>query len=142
MAAIETARELPESDLPQRGPRGDGPPTPRTWADRDPVAARRLALSRELMLAISDEHNVPVENLMTPDHLRRVLWQPPATRDPVVLGAEVRDALASYGTRPWQLDLVGPAVTEAILRAEEEAAESAVEPLPEADVEPEPDETD
>ena len=26
VAAIETARELPESDLPQRGPRGDGPP--------------------------------------------------------------------------------------------------------------------
>ena len=48
VAAIETARELPESELPQRGPRGDGPPTPRTWADRDPVAARRLALSRDV----------------------------------------------------------------------------------------------
>ena len=60
---------------------------------------------------------------MTPDYLRRVLWQPPATRDPAVLGPEVRDALAAYGARPWQLDLVAPAVTEAILRAEEEPVE-------------------
>ncbi len=125
VAAIETARELPESDLPQRGPRGDGPPTPRTWGDRDPVAARRLALSREYMQAISEEHHLPIEQLMTPDHLRRVLWQPPATRDPALLGAEVRDALASYGARPWQLDLVAPAVTEAVLRAEEEPAVEA-----------------
>ncbi len=132
IAALDAARELPESELPHRGPRGDGPPTPRTWADRDPIAARRLNLARELMQALSVQHRVPVENLMTPDHLRRVLWQPPATREPVVLAGEIRDALAAYGARPWQLDLVAPAITEAVLRAEEEPA-----PPPEPEVAPE-----
>jgi ribonuclease D len=133
VAALAEARALPEAELPARGPRGDGPPTPRTWAERDPVAARRLAISRELMTELAERHHLPVENLLTPDHLRRVLWQPPETRDPTVLGAEVRDALAAYGARPWQLDLVAPLVTEAVLRGDEEPApKQASDPAPEA----------
>ncbi|RMI13205.1 HRDC domain-containing protein, partial [Cellulomonas triticagri] len=35
--AIDTGLQLPESELPSsRGPRSDGPPPPRAWADRDP----------------------------------------------------------------------------------------------------------
>ncbi|RYP85528.1 ribonuclease D [Nocardioides guangzhouensis] len=127
-AAIDAAREMPESELPQRGPRGDGPPTPRAWADRDPAAARRLVITRELMQGLSDETGVPVENLLTPDHLRRVLWQPPATRDPDRLAEQVRAALTSYAARPWQVELVAPLVTEAIVRGDEEPpADAAAE---------------
>jgi ribonuclease D len=130
VAAIEAARTMPESELPQRGPRGDGPPTPRAWADRDPVAARRLAITRELMQDLSDRVGVPVENLLTPDHLRRVLWQPPASRKPERLAEQVRAALATYAARPWQVDLVAPLVTDAILRGDvepEPAAETTAE---------------
>ena len=127
-AALDEARELPESELPQRGPRGDGPPTPRAWADRDPVAARRLAITRELMQGLSDETGVPVENLLTPDHLRRVLWQPPRSRRPEKLAEDVRAALTSSAARPWQVDLVEPLVTAAILRGDEEPpADAAAE---------------
>jgi ribonuclease D len=118
--AVESARTMPESELPQRGPRGDGPPTPRTWADRDPVAARRLALARPAMQAISEQYDVPLENLLTPDYLRRVLWEPPRTRELPVLESEGRDLLAGYGARPWQLDLVVPAITDAIIGGDAE----------------------
>jgi ribonuclease D len=40
MDAIDTARALPEEDLPPAAARLDGPPPPRAWADVDP--ARRL----------------------------------------------------------------------------------------------------
>ena len=121
VAALREARELPEKDLPTRSPRGDGPPLPRAWAERDPVAAMRLTLARERIAALADELVVPAENLLTPDYLRRTLWTPPRTRDPEALDAAVRTQLAGYGARPWQVDLTAPVLTAAVLEADEKA---------------------
>lgn len=122
LAALTSARELPENALPTRAPRGDGPPMPRAWAEKDPVAARRLVAAREAMTRLSEEHDVPAENLLTPDYLRRTLWAPPSTRDPEALTDGVRTMLAGYGARPWQIDLTTPLLVEAILAAEEPEA--------------------
>ena len=91
---------------------------PRAWAERDPVAARRLQLAREAMAALAEEHHLPVENLLTPDSLRRVLWTPPATRDPGELVEAVVDQLSGYGARGWQIALVAPLIVRAILDAD------------------------
>ena len=122
MRAITTAAELPEDDLPQRSPRLDGPPIPRTWAEKDPVAARRLVVAREAMAALATELDVPVENLLTPDYLRRVLWTPPTTRDAAELGVEVPAALAALGARPWQIELTAPLIVRAIVAGDVEPA--------------------
>src|SRR4029453_17233298 len=76
VAALARARDLPEDDLPVRAPRTDGPPAPPAWAERDPVAADRLTLARDGMTRLSEEHQVPAENLLTPDTVRRVMWEP------------------------------------------------------------------
>ena len=78
LGALERARKLRDTELPPLTIRTDGPPAPRVWAERDPVAAARLATARALVNAFAEEHQVPVENLLTPDYLRRVLWKPPA----------------------------------------------------------------
>ena len=57
--ALERAATMPEDDLPVRAPRTDGPPTPRAWAERDPVAAERLTLARDGITALSEEHGAP-----------------------------------------------------------------------------------
>ena len=118
--ALQRVREMDEDELPTRAPRGDGPPHPRTWADRDPVADRRFKSARESMLNLAEEHQLPVENLLTPDFLRRLMWAPPATREPAELAEAVRAQLASYGARPWQAELVTGALVGAILGAERE----------------------
>ena len=59
VAAIKRAYALDEADLPVRSPRSDGPPLPRSWADRDPVAARRLALAREEITALAAANSDP-----------------------------------------------------------------------------------
>jgi ribonuclease D len=118
--ALQRVREMPEDELPSRAPRGDGPPHPRTWADRDPVADRRFKAARESMLNLAEVHHLPVENLLTPDHLRRLMWAPPATREPAALADAVRAQLAAYGARPWQAELVTGALVGAILGAEAE----------------------
>ncbi len=143
LAALTRAAEMDEADLPVRTPRSDGPPMPRAWAERDPVAARRLALARTQMTALAADVSVPVENLLTPDYLRRVLWSPPATRDAEALATEVDAQLTALGARQWQRELVGPVLVAAILGAEMEdvdvdveAAVKAVEADLDADTDP------
>jgi ribonuclease D len=119
LAALREAAEMDEQDLPTRSPRTDGPPLPRAWAEKDPTAARRLALARDALAGLAEEHDLPVENLLTPDYLRRTLWTPPRSRDAATLAPAVADQLRALGARPWQVELVTPALVAAILGAEE-----------------------
>ncbi len=113
LAAVRAAREMPESELPPIANRSDGPPQVRAWADRDPVAAARLARARAGITALSSELDVPVENLLTPDYLRRVLWAPPRATDDQ-LDEAVAAELRRLGAREWQIGLTGPVITDAI----------------------------
>ena len=51
-----------------------------------------------------------MENLLTPDHLRRLAWRPP---NPVT-EESVDRALADLGTRPWQRELTVTAITSVL----------------------------
>jgi ribonuclease D len=53
---------------------------------------------------------MPPENLLAPDAIRRLAWEPPVP----VESASVRTALAGYGAREWQLGLAVPALTAAL----------------------------
>ena len=126
LAALREAQEMAEEELPTRSPRGDGPPLPRAWAEKDPVAAKRLSLAREEMARLADQHGMPVENLLTPDYLRRTLWTPPRTREPGTLLDEIAAQLAAYGARSWQIALTAPILTTATLEADAAADAGAV----------------
>ena len=45
---------------------------------RNPEADARLRLARAGIVEVAEQVDMPVENLLTPDHLRRVAWNPPA----------------------------------------------------------------
>ena len=114
IAAIERARQLRDTDLPPLTVRSDGPPAPRVWAEREPVAAARLSTARELVNAFAEQRQVPVENLLTPDYLRRVLWRPPAA-DASEMESAVAAELATLGARTWQIEIMTPMLAHAIL---------------------------
>lgn len=99
---LAAAASLPDSQLPPVAAEYDGPPPARAWADRDPVAASRLAAARAALSEIARAYSVPVENLLTPDVLRRLLWEPPEDCSP----GGVQAALSGLGARPWQVRLV------------------------------------
>jgi ribonuclease D len=115
--ALRVARALPDEELPPVAARYDGPPPPRAWADRDPVAAARLAKARELLKALADSHDMPVENLLTPDYVRRVMWEPPQPDDGEDLSDLVAERLTALGARPWQVALARGPLTDAITTA-------------------------
>jgi ribonuclease D len=108
-AAIERARVLPEAELPLPGAPHDGPPPPRAWADKDPVAAARLSAARAAVTALAETHGLPAENLIAPDLVRRTSWAPPKEPTPESVSA----ALHHLGARPWQIALVAPVLATA-----------------------------
>ncbi|GAA4041568.1 ribonuclease D [Streptomyces shaanxiensis] len=109
-AAVDRAKALPESQLPAPGQQVTGPPPPRAWADKDPVAAARLSAARAAVSALAEQLNMPQENLITPDTVRRVCWEPPK----VVDADSVAEALAGYGARAWQVEQVTPVLVAAL----------------------------
>ncbi|GAA0635335.1 ribonuclease D [Streptomyces thermocarboxydovorans] len=112
-AAVDRARALSESRLPQPGQPVTGPPPPRAWADKDPAAAARLTAAKAGVTKLAEQLNMPQENLITPDTVRRVCWEPPA----VVTADSVAAALTSHGARPWQVELVTPVLMEALAKS-------------------------
>lgn len=103
--ALTDAAALAEEHLPPPVPVGDGPPAANRWAERDPIAAKRLARVRVAIAALSDQHNIPAENLALPEAVRRLAWHPLATISELVVAQTLRAA----GARDWQVALVaGP----------------------------------
>ncbi len=101
--AVEQAMALPADDLPPLHRPTEGPPQQaRLWAARNPSAAARLNRCREALVATAATLELPVENLLTPEFLRRLAWRPPAPLDE----AGVEAMLAGLGARPWQREIV------------------------------------
>jgi len=113
--ALQQAATMPEDELPVSSPPGDGPPPPNRWAERDPVAARRLSRVRTAVTGLAEAHTMPVENLAPPDAVRRIAWSPPEGAD----ADAVAGVLARHGARPWQVDLVAGVLTAALLEPDE-----------------------
>jgi ribonuclease D len=81
------------------------------WSRRKPEAAARLEAARTGLTELSQRVSVPSENLLTPDLVRRLIWDWQPVPDP----APVIDAfLADAGARPWQRELTVPVLAQAL----------------------------
>jgi ribonuclease D len=115
LAAIARARSSADSELPDASsPIPNGPPPAHRWAERDPAAAARLSAARMVVTAIAAASRLPVENLLSPEVLRRLSWDPPQPSNP----GTVAEALTEYGARPWQVELTAGPIAEALSAAE------------------------
>lgn len=121
-AAIEAGRTT--DDLPVLRSGEESIPPPRSWADRNPEADRRLKAAKPAVAAVGEERDIPLENLLTPDHLRRLAWNPPARVDAESIG----EALAALGARSWQIDATAQVIARAFVDAGQAPAEAAETP--------------
>ena len=104
LAALDRVAALTRDELPPRQLAQEGPPPTRNWEQRNPEAAARWEAVRPAVVALAEQLELPVENLISPDALRRVLWQPPQP----LTADSLHVALAAELARPWQRDLVIP----------------------------------
>jgi ribonuclease D len=106
LARARTTHDLPTASEPLTGP----PPAVR-WSRRKPEAAERLEAVRTSLSELAQRFSVPTENLLTPDLVRRLVWDWQPVEDP----APVIDAfLAEAGARPWQRELTVPVLAAAL----------------------------
>jgi Ribonuclease D len=117
--AIEAGRA--DSSLPVERVAGDGLPPVRAWADRNAPADARLKAARPLIDELAVDLRMPTENLLTPDTLRRVAWNPPSEMDVDSIG----EFLAAHGARQWQIERTAPVIARAFVESAQEADEHA-----------------
>jgi ribonuclease D len=118
-AAVEAG--LADTDLPAVRVPSDAPPPPRAWAARHPEADARLRLAKAAVAEEAERLVMPPENLLTPDFLRRVAWQPPADTS----AEGIRAALAALGARPWQIDATAQRIADAFVEAAQSVEDAA-----------------
>ncbi len=87
----------------------DAIPNHKSWQKRFPEAHLRLSETRPLMIALAEGLKLPVENLLTPEYLRRVCFAPQS---------DIATQLASLGARQWQIDLSLPVIEEGLAVAQ------------------------
>ncbi|WP_309129854.1 HRDC domain-containing protein [Microbacterium sp.] len=115
--AIVRGRETEQ--LPRERVPSDALPPPRAWADRNPEADLRLKAARPVVEAIAEELHMPTENLLTPEYLRRLAWEPPALTVDAISAA-----LKSLGARRWQIERTAQKITDAFVEAPQMASDT------------------
>ena len=118
LVAIARAVALPESKWPAMRTNTDALPPIKLWRDRFPEKFAPLSHARALIDIIATNNSIPVENLISPESVRRICWSPPPGSTLKRDEAGVRSALASLGARPWQIDLVAGALADTLLERE------------------------
>ncbi|PPG62145.1 MULTISPECIES: ribonuclease D [unclassified Rathayibacter] len=117
-AAIERGTTTEDLPSPTR-PAADTLPPPRAWGDRNPAADARLKAGRAVVTEIAELLSLPVENLLTPELLRRVAWNPPEPLTAESVAAELTRA----GARAWQVEATSGSIATAFVEAAQAPAE-------------------
>ena len=113
--AIERARHAPDDQLPETAPKVDAMPPPRIWPSRSPIAFARLEAARSVIGEIATTNNLPVENLLTPETVRRLCWEPPLDSATTLRIQVVEEFLRERGARNWQIALTSQALAVSLL---------------------------
>lgn len=90
-----------------------GVPNHKSWERRFPEAHARLEKVRPLIVDLAKELGLPVENLLTPDYLRRVLFEP---------SQDLAEQLAQLGARKWQIELTTATIARGLAELQNQDA--------------------
>lgn len=99
------SKGLSTKDTPPLKLPNTGIPNHRNWANRYPEADARLQALKPVMAQLALDFEVPLENLLQPDLLRRVAWEPES---------DIAAQLKVMGARNWQIDLVSGPISSAL----------------------------
>jgi len=123
LTVIASAVALPESDYPELRAAGDSMPPTKIWKERFPEKYAPFTHARAAVELRAAELNIPVENLISPEVMRKLIWK---------LSSDVSKDALELGARPWQVAEIADLVSAALLEREPlvlpEAPEATTEP--------------
>lgn len=107
-------------------PKLTGIPNHRNWPQKFPKAHARLMASRDLVAKISTEQAIPQENILNPEALRGICFDPPE----LLTLESVSLSLSNRFVRQWQIELVAKGLVETLgieeLVAKTEESDSSI----------------
>lgn len=115
ISTIEGALALSEEQWPQMRTKSDALPPIKIWRDRFPEKYIPLSHARHLLALAAQENQMPIENLLTPEFMRRICWNYGGE------GADenqIGEQLTQLGARPWQVQVAAPLLAQALLATE------------------------
>ena len=118
LSSISVAVSLPEDQWPAMRTNADTLPPIKLWRDKFPEKFAPLSHARAAIEIIAQDNHIPVENLISPEYVRRVCWKPPTGATETLSIPTVEQALTELGARQWQIALVAPALAAALLEKE------------------------
>ena len=138
LSVLNEAYRIPEENWPEMRARGDSLPAPRIWREKFPIANAQLQHVRRNLTEISEKYSIPQENLLSPEILKRVIFN--SGKEEVInysesQVSEIRSKLRELGARNWQVEIVADAVARA--KSESLPPPVAVDPAEESDSETE-----
>lgn len=89
-------------ELPELKPKREGIPNHRIWPSKFPEAAERLDRARSELAKISEELNIPIENVLNPEALRVACFNSENIESELAFGQSLR----SQSVREWQIEAV------------------------------------
>ncbi len=110
---LNLALKTPIEEQPELRVASQSLPPIKIWKDRNPLGYARLTHARAALIELSAQIQVPTENLVTPEFVRKICWQdPPASNSDYE--NFVTEQLNKMGARPWQIELVTPSISSCL----------------------------
>jgi len=123
ITSIAEALALSDDQLPEVRMKSDALPAIKIWKDKFPEKYAPLSHARFNLAIRAEELSIPLENLISPELVRRICWSPPLP------GTSVENALIALGARRWQASVAAPILESALLETEPLALPEPVEPV-------------
>lgn len=118
MDAIIQATYSPEDAWPEIRSNADVLPPVKLWRERFPEKYAPLTHARAAIDLKAQELEIPQENLITPEVVRRICWSPPSGATIALDIQAVSLAMAALGARSWQVELTAGLIAAALLERE------------------------
>jgi len=136
LSVLNEAYDISEENWPEMRARGDSLPAPRIWREKFPIANAQLQHVRRNLTEISEKYSIPQENLLSPEILKRVIFN--SGKEEVMSYSEsqvseIRSKLRELDARNWQVDIVADAIARA--KSESLPPSVAIDPAEESDSE-------
>ena len=120
ISAIERAIALSPSEYPEMRSKGDGLPPAKMWKEKFPDKYAPYTHARHAMTELAASLSIPVENLISPELVRKLCWKMPEE-------SAVASSLLEWGARAWQVELVAAPLAGALKEREPLALEAPEE---------------
>jgi ribonuclease D len=113
LSVLNNALKTPIEEQPELRVASQSLPPIKIWKDRNPLGYARLTHARAGLIELSAQIQIPTENLVTPEFIRKICWQdPPASNSDYE--NFVTEQLIKMGARPWQIELVTPSISSCL----------------------------